>query len=73
MDDLKIALALIQEAEAEKKRLADMEAEIRRIPRGSDYWIVRDEIEARYKPTPRKAHINDNIKMARRLLARAYV
>lgn len=72
MDYLKTAIALIQEADEEKKRLEAMEKEIAKIPRGSD-WTVRYEIEARYKPTPHKSVINDNLKTARRLLARAYM
>lgn len=73
MDPLKMAIALIQEAYEEKKRLDAMEKEIDEIPLGSDYWTKRMEIENRYKPTPHKSVINDNLKTARRLLARAYM
>ena len=72
MDRLDMAIALIQEAKAERKRLEAMQKEIDRIPRGSD-WRVRYEIEARYKPTPHKSVINDNLKTARRLLALEYM
>ena len=72
MDRLDMAIALIQEAKSERKRLEAMDTEIARNPRGSD-CRVRYEIEARYKPTPRKSVINDNLKTARRLLAREYV
>lgn len=73
MDPLKMAIALIQEADEEKKRLEAMEKEIDKIPRGDDYWHKRMAIEDRYKPTPHKSVVNDNIKTARRLLARAYM
>lgn len=76
MDRLDVALALLQEAKEEKKRLEAMEKEIARIPKNldsGDYWRLRYEIEARYNPTPHKSVINDNIKTARRLLAREYM
>lgn len=73
MDRLDMALALIQEAKEEKKRLAAMEKEIDKIPSGSGYWSRKYEIEARYAPTPRKSVVNDNLKTARRLLAREYM
>lgn len=72
MDRLKVAIALIQEAEEEKKRLEAMTKEIDKIPQGSDYWRKRFEVENRYRPIPRKSVIKDNLKTARRLLAREY-
>lgn len=73
MDNLDMALALIQEAKEERKRLEAMEREIDNIPVGSDYWSIRAKVEARYKPTPHKSVVNDDLKTARRLLARAYL
>lgn len=73
MDRLKTAIALIQEAETEKKRLEAMEKEIDKIPRGNDYWKNRFEIERRYSPLPRKSVVNDDLKIARRLLALEYM
>lgn len=73
MDYFKTAIALIQEADEEKKRLEAMEKEIDKIPREGNYWAKRCEIEDRYKPTPHKSVVNDNLKTARRLLARAYM
>lgn len=69
MDRLKMALALIQEAEEEKKRLEVMEKEKSKC----STWREACEVEARYNPIPRKSVVNDCIKMARRLLARAYM
>ena len=73
MDRLDMALALIREAKEEKKRLEAMEKEIDKLPLTAGYWNRRYEIEARYKPTPHKSVINDNIKTARRLLALEYM
>lgn len=73
MDYLKTAIALIQEADEEKKRLEAMEKEIAKIKPSPLYWEDRAEIENRYYPTPHKSVVNDNIKTARRLLARAYL
>jgi hypothetical protein len=73
MDYLKMAIALIQEADEEKKRLEAMNREIAKIPPDTDYWTLRMDIESRYNPTPHKSVVNDNIKTARRLLARAYM
>lgn len=73
MDRLDMALALIQEAKEERKRLEAMEKEIDKIPSGPNYWAIWCEIERRYTPTPRKSVVNDNLKIARRLLAREYM
>jgi hypothetical protein len=73
MDRLDMALALIQEAKEERKRLEAMEKEIDKIPSGPNYWAIRCEIERRYSPTPHKSVVNNNLKTARRLLAREYI
>ena len=73
MDRLDMAIALIQEAKEERKRLEAMKKEIAKIPRGSDYWNMRYDIERRYTPTPHKSVINDNLKMARRILIGEYM
>lgn len=74
MDRLDMAIALIQEAKEERKRLEAMEKEIAKIPgSGRDYWSMRMEIESRYNPTPHKSVVNDNLKTARRLLVREYM
>lgn len=74
MDRLDLALALIQEAKQEKKRLNVMAADIAKIPVDDpDYWKKRYAIESRYSPTPHKSVVNDNLKMARRILAGEYM
>jgi hypothetical protein len=68
------ALSLISEAEEELKRLEAMEKEIAKIKRDKPIkWSEIYDVEKRYSPIPRKSVINDNIKIARRLLLRAYV
>ena len=73
MDRLDMAIALIQEAKEERKRLEAMNKEIDKIGLGVDYWDKRMEIENRYSPTPHKSVINDNLKMARRILIGEYM
>lgn len=76
MDRLDIVLALIQEAKEEKRRLEAMEMEIAKIPKNLnpiDYCRFRYEIDDRYSPIPHKSIVNDNIKIARRLLALEYL
>lgn len=74
MDRLDLALALIQEAKQEKKRLNVMAADIAKIPDDDpDYWKKRYAIESRYSSTPHKSVVNDNLKMARRILAGEYM
>ena len=73
MDRLDMALALIQEAKEERKRLEAMKKEIDKIGLGVGYWDKRMEIENRYRPTPHKSVVNDNLKTARRLLALEYI
>lgn len=75
MDRLEIAIALIQEAQAEKQRLDKIDGEIKKL-RGledAEYWQKRAEIYTRFAPFPRKSIINENLKVARRLLKDEYI
>ena len=73
MDRLDIAIDLIREAQSERNRLERMEAEIDKIPKNApDRWKRRYEIEAKYSPLPHKSVINDNLKIARRILLGEY-
>ena len=73
MDRLDIAIELIREAQIERKRLERMEEEIDKIPKTApDRWKRRHEIDAKYSPLPRKSVINDNLKIARRILLGEY-
>lgn len=69
MDKLEMAMELIRRAQEEKRRMEAMRKELNAV--GWD-WAKRNEIAARYSPTPTRAFINDSLKMARRLLVEAY-
>lgn len=75
MDRLEIAIALIQEAQAEKLRMTALNDEIETLRglEGREYDERRSEIEDKYEPLPRGYLINDNLKVARRLLKDEYV
>ena len=75
MDKLEIARALIDDAIGEKRRLEKVEADLEALREkkeqgkvSGDYWNQRWRIESQFGAVPKKAHINDNIKVARRLL-----
>ena len=73
MDRLDIAIELIREAQKERNRLEEMNAEINKLPNTAPgYWKRRYEIEAEYSPIPHKSVINDNLKIARRILLGEY-
>lgn len=75
MDRLSMAIALIQEAQEEKKRLAEYHAALEKVPSYDhpDYWKALNKVYEKFNPTPKKSVINDNLKMARRLLIAEYV
>lgn len=77
MDRLDMALALIEEARNEKKRLEAYNQEYDKafeLDLKSGYsWAERNKVNQKYRPIPTKATINDCIKMARRILAGEYV
>lgn len=75
-DNLKIARALIDKAIDEKERLAKLNAELDKLGddhKDSEYWTRYDRVRYKYSPTPRKAAVNDYIKLARRLLLESYL
>ena len=75
MDRLDMAIALLQEAKGEKKNLDSFNREIKNIPDYGEpgHWDELDKILKKYPRTPKKSVINDNIKMARRLLLDEYI
>lgn len=74
MDNLELALELIRRAQQERKRLDAYNAELKKYYASeSRNWDARSAIERKYSPTPRKAIINDSLKMVRRLLSGEYV
>lgn len=70
MDNFDMAMALIKEAQEEKKRRDQYIKE-----RAACYydWEKRAEVDRRYTPAPTMSIIKDNLKMARRLLKKEYV
>lgn len=75
MDRLDMALALIQEAKEEKTRLEAFNKALKEIPPydDPDHWKAWRQVYDRFSPTPKKSVINDNLKMARRILVGEYV
>lgn len=74
MDKLDLALELVRIAKVERERLDAYNKEMKNFYASeSRSWEERNRIEQRYSPTPRKAVINDSLKMARRMLAEEYV
>lgn len=79
MDRLDMALSLIQEAKEEKARLEAFTAEYDRASKidlrdPENYsWAERQKVYNKFTPTPHKSVVNDNLKMARRILVGEYV
>lgn len=79
MDRLDMALALIQEAKEEKARLEAFTAEYNRAAEidlrdPEKYsWAERRKVYNKFTPTPHKSVVNDNLKMARRILSGEYM
>ena len=65
MDRLSMAIALIQEAQEEKKRLAEYNAALEEVPPYDHqyHWKALNEVYEKFSPTPKKSVINDNLKM----------
>lgn len=74
MDRLDIAVSLIREAQAEKVRISRLNAAIKdlRID-DKDYLAKRSKIEEQFYPLPHKSIVNDNLKVARRILRDEYL
>ena len=73
MDKLEIARALIDDAIEEKRRIAKVDADIEKLnkkypERTGNYYNERWKIKSQFGREPKKSHVNDNIKTARRLL-----
>ena len=74
MDRLDMAIALLQEAKEEKERLVDYEKENAKICYDDpDRYRKWEELHRKYPRTPKKSVINDNIKMARRIILGEYM
>lgn len=75
MDRLNMAIALLEEAKKEKENLEIYNRELKKIPRYGEpgHWEAYDRLLTKFPRTPKKSVINDNIKMARRLLLGEYM
>ena len=76
MDKLEMAIALLQEAREEKINLKVYEKEESRLPKDygtPEYHSAIREFFKRWERIPHKSVVNDNIKMARRLLVSEYI
>lgn len=75
MDRLDMALALIQEAKEEKALLERYKKDNSKLPGYGEpgYREAVDDFFKKYPKTPHKSVVNDNLKMARRILAGEYM
>lgn len=79
MDRLEMAISLIEEAQEERRRLigyerAYLEAFEKDTADPNKYtWENRNKVFKAYHPIPKKSVINDNLKMARRILLGEYM
>lgn len=75
MDRLDMALALIQEAKEEKALLEKYEKDNSKLPGYGEpgYREAIDDFFKKYPKTPHKSVVNDNLKMARRILIGEYM
>lgn len=76
MDRLDMVLELVQEAKTEREALAKYEREYNEalekdLKTGG--YKERSKVWEKYTPTPKKSHVNDNLKMARRIPAGEYM
>lgn len=69
MDNLDIAIHLLQEAKKNRDKLEAYKYELQLGYDGDElYALLR-----RYTPTPTVASVNDNLKMARKLILKEYI
>lgn len=69
MDNLDIAIHLLQEAKKNRDKLEAYKSELRLCDNGDELY----ELLRRYTPTPTVASVNDNLKMARKLILKEYI
>lgn len=75
MDRLSMALDLIREAQVEKENLRKYAEEYAKLPKYGDpnYWDAVRKLDLKYKRIPKKSVVNDNLKIARRILLDEYM
>lgn len=69
MDKLEMAIELIKEAQNERDCIKLFNMEMNRV----NTWEEKMEIHNRFGHIPKKSIVNDNLKMARRLLVDEYI
>lgn len=69
MRELELAIALIEDAKAEKERFYAMRKELDKV----HGWAEKQPIYNKYNPKPSKERINKKLMMARQYLKEAYV
>lgn len=76
MDRLDMAIELILEAQEEKNRLIGFERDYNEAltkDNEAHSWENRNKVYRAYSPTPKKSVVNDNLKMARRIIIGEYM
>ena len=76
MDRLDIAIELIVEAQEERNRLIGFERDYNEaLTKDNEIhsWENRNKVYQAYSPTPKKSVVNDNLKMARRIIIGEYM
>lgn len=69
MDNLDVAIHLLQEAKKNRDKLEAYKYELQLGYDGDELH----ELLRRYTPTPTVASVNDNLKMARKLILKEYI
>lgn len=81
IDNLTLAIALLNKAKEEKKRLTEYEKEYAKAEKidykvkssnGWACWKNRSDVNRKYSPLPSKAFIKDICKIVRKLLLEEY-
>lgn len=74
MDNLDMAIELLLQAKREKELMTQYEADLKKLPRYDepDPARLHEKFWQKWRRTPKNSVINDNVKMARRLLLSEY-
>lgn len=71
MDNFDMAMALIKEAQEEKRKLKVYQEELEKLDRWNN--VAHAAFFRKWPTSPKKSVVNDNIKLARRLLMKEYM
>jgi len=71
---LNTAISLIYEAIYTQEQIKEMKGRIAKLDRNDPrYWTERYDIVNSYSPKPTKTHVNECLKMARRIVLENYL